>query len=175
MKQICTSIQSEGGYDPTGCLWGITVNNDNEINLNTTFKPIVSFKPLINLPSGQKYRGYSYLVNLDLLVTGSNSVQYKILQDPTLTGATVWNEIHPFSFFRQNENATGFSGGIIRYSGTAGAGGNKSADAATHDQFKDLYMYSSPSGQERIYTIIARAVTQTSSIILTGNRREVSC
>jgi len=111
MKQICSSVQSEGGYEGFARRYNVTKNGSNPTTLTTqdTQYPMIALRLNSN-------RLDSAVVPSNLSVvleqTGSNkpdTVQYRILLNPTLTGNT-WST-HFNGNVDYNVTATAVTGG----------------------------------------------------------------
>ena len=111
MKQICSSVQSEGGYEGFARRYNVTKNGSNPTVLTTQD---IQY-PMISLRLNSN-RLDSAVVPSNLSVvleqTGSNkpdTVQYRILLNPTLTGGT-WST-HFNGNVDYNVTATAVTGG----------------------------------------------------------------
>lgn len=111
MKQICSSVQSEGGYEGFARRYNVTKNGSNPTVLTTQD---IQY-PMISLRLNSN-RLDSAVVPSNLSVvleqTGSNkpdTVQYRILLNPTLTGGT-WST-HFNGNVDYNITATAVTGG----------------------------------------------------------------
>ncbi len=111
MKQICSSVQSEGGYEGFARRYNVTKNGSNPTTLSTqdTQYPMIALRLNSN-------RLDSAIVPSNLSVvleqTASNkpdTVQYRILLNPTLTGNT-WST-HFNGNVDYNVTATAVTGG----------------------------------------------------------------
>ncbi len=111
MRQICSSVMSEAGFEGFSRRYNITKNGSNATSLNTqdTEYPMVALRLNSN-------RLDSIIVPSNLSVVlepGTNNkpvtVQYKILLNPTLTGNT-WTT-HYNGNVDYNITATGITGG----------------------------------------------------------------
>lgn len=116
MTQICSTVISEGGYTEYGVTeaagTGIT---PQRLSAQNTFYPIVS----IRLASGRK-DSIVLPTQLDFLSTSVNYYQYKLLLNPTLTGAT-WTGTSSTGSVQYDTGATTFTGGTQIQSGYVSA------------------------------------------------------
>lgn len=115
MKQICTSVISEGGYDQRLPLYSQVrgTTNASTVNLVTagTVYPIIS----IRLASGR----FDSLVNvkfLDIVTTTNDLVTWYLVLNPTLTGAS-WVPHSNSTIVEVDVSATAVSGGTNIFSG----------------------------------------------------------
>lgn len=123
MKQICSTVMSEGGYELKGRQRSVSrpFLSPKDIPTAGTFVPIVSirlkdsFEDSIVLPSGLSLFG----------ITNNTNYRWKIVTGGTLTGAS-WVSIGADSPVEYDFTATAISGGTDRATGyinvAAGAG-----------------------------------------------------
>jgi len=115
MKQICTTVISEGGYDQRLPLFtqvrGTT--NATMVNLNTAGVnyPIIS----IRLTAG-RFDSIVRLKFIDIISTAADNVTWYVFQNPTLTNAS-WVPHSNSTIIEVDTSATAVSGGIIIFSG----------------------------------------------------------
>ena len=137
LKQICSTVISEGGYELNGRAQSISIPITTPKDLPTagTFTPILSirlkdsFKDAIAILKDVEFFG----------VTNNTSYRYKIIVAGTLTGAS-WNSIGNDSCIEYDTAATAITGGRDATVGyvnvSAGAGG-----AAVNLSRTDLFSY----------------------------------
>jgi hypothetical protein len=137
MKQICSTVVSEGGYTLEGRSRSISIPINTPIDLPTagTFTPILSlrlkdsFKDAIALLKDVEFFG----------VTNNTSYRYKIIVGGALTNAS-WNSISSDSSIEYDIAATAVTGGRDAQIGyvnvSAGAGG-----AAVNLSREQLFAY----------------------------------
>lgn len=111
MNQICSSIISEGGYEPRSTLETVSMGvNTVTLVSKGTYYPLVS----IRLASG-RLDSIVRLAQLQSLITTSSSspknVYFQILRNPTLTGASWQN--HASGTVQYDLSATSFTGGDV--------------------------------------------------------------
>jgi hypothetical protein len=108
MKQICSSVMSEGGYELNSQYYFGTNAPSAGVDLGTagTLKPLVS----IRLKSSQ-LDAIILPAELDLLGLSNASVRYALLLNATLTGASFVD--HSDSQVQVDTTATALSGGTI--------------------------------------------------------------
>lgn len=124
MKQICSTVISEGGYELRGISRSIgrALGSPKDIPSSGTFVPIISirlkdeFKDAIVIPNAVEFFG----------VTNNTKYRYKIVTGGTLTGAA-WASAGANSSVEYDFTATAISGGTDREQGyvniAAGSGG----------------------------------------------------
>jgi len=162
LKQICSSVVSEGGYGQTSIdhvarrttvLTGITTA--------ATFFPIVS----IRLASGRT--GSVVLPNrVQFLPLTSQNYEVALLKNPTLTGAT-WAATVPTDAnvdFDVAATAISAVGMIVQtdYVTSSGSGGTLGLSAATGYNW-DLQLGATIGGTSDIYTVAVRTVDGATS------------
>lgn len=115
MKQICTSVISEGGYDPKLPLFtqirGTTNLNSVSLGSLGVVYPILS----IRLKNGF-FDSVVKLKMVDMLVLSNDNITWYIIQNATLTGAS-WGPHANSSIIEVDTSATDLSGGINIFSG----------------------------------------------------------
>lgn len=115
MKQICTSVISEGGYDQKLPLYtqvrGTT--NATAVNLDTAGVnyPIIS----IRLTAG-RFDSLVLMKYIDIVTTTNDLVTWYLFLNPTLTGAS-WVPHSNSTIVDVDVSATGMAGGNIIFSG----------------------------------------------------------
>lgn len=116
LKQICSSVVSEGGYDLVGTQYavGTPIATPKAIPNNTTLVPVVGIRlkttadrlDAVVIPSAMSFMG-----------TGNGiAYQWKILQNATITGG-IWASIGTDSSVEYNTGGTAVTGGRILASG----------------------------------------------------------
>jgi hypothetical protein len=113
MKVICSTVISEGGYEPRGRprTIGIPINAERVLTTEGTFYPVVA----IRLKSS-RLDGIVLPKNIHLLGTSNTGTyQYKIVSDATVTGGS-WNPIADSSV-EYNITGSGMTGGTDLVSG----------------------------------------------------------
>lgn len=115
MKQICTTVISEGGYDQKLPLYtqirGTT--NASTVNLVTagTIYPLIS----IRLVSG-RFDSLVHLKFIDLVTTSNDIITWYLYLNPTLTSAS-WTAHSNSTNVEIDVSATALSGGSVIFSG----------------------------------------------------------
>ena len=109
MRMICSTILSEGGFEPAGISYSIGRNSSTTIS--TTYKPIISIKLREVEPHNRKT---IILKSLELLNTTNRSLQWDLILLPDksyLTGGAVWTTIDTNnSITEYDTTATGITG-----------------------------------------------------------------
>ena len=125
MKQICSTVISEGGYTLSGKQRsvGIPLSAPKDIPTAGTFTPIISIRlkasrlDAIVIPSNMSFVG----------ITNNTQYRYKVVVNPTLTGAS-WSDPGSTSSVEYDVSATSYTGGDDAKVGYlvigAGAGAN---------------------------------------------------
>ena len=162
MKQICTTVMSEGGYQPqtTPCAAGTGLASKTLTTALTNY-PIVSIRlnssrlDTIVLPSG-----------LDILVDGTTvtNVMYQIVTNPTLTGAS-W-VTHANGNVDYDISSTSLSGGSYGPTNYVGCGANRtvtSLGSFTEEDFS-TQLGRTIAGVSDIITIVAVATAAATAI-----------
>ena len=156
MKQICSSVMSEGGYEATSIEHvARMVSATTGTYLTTTFKPLVSIR-MASTALGAVVLPY----NLNFLPTTSDNYELALFKNTTLTTPT-WTAVSSDANVEQDLASTSMSGGTLVYSEfTTGKSGR--VPLATGSGYNwDLQLGASLTGVSDIYTLAARTVTST--------------
>ena len=109
MRQICSSVISEGGYDSRAITNYAGSNGSGEVDLGNVagaYKSIVA----IRLRS-DRLDAPIVPADVQLIVTTSKDVAWKVVLNPTLSGGT-WVTFSDYSSVQYNKTATSVTGGI---------------------------------------------------------------
>lgn len=156
MKQICSSVMSEGGYEATSIEHvARMVSATTGTYLTTTFKPLVSIRMASTALSAVVLP-----YNLNFLPTTSDNYELALFKNTTLTTPT-WTAVSSDANVEQDLASTSMSGGTLVYSEfTTGKSGR--VPLATGSGYNwDLQLGTSLTGVSDIYTLAARTVTST--------------
>lgn len=124
LNQICSTVLSEGGYQPTEALF--LYSNTTVTTLSGTLKPIVS----IRLAPG-RLDAIAVLKQVALAVGGINDVaRWSVILNATLTGSN-WRAHSDSTNVQIDDSATGVSGGRVLESGFAQSGSGSTVLPAT--------------------------------------------
>ena len=160
LKQICSTVISEGGYEKKVATKVARMTTANA-GISTTFVPLVS----IRLAAGRTGAvvipdGYS------VLPTASASTTFEIVmvKNPTLTGAS-WGA-SASSNVEQDTSATSYTGGTITHSQYVQSS-NQAQGSGTNggDYNWDMQLGATISGTSDIYTIAVRTTSGTQTAI----------
>lgn len=135
LKQICSTIISEGGYELRGIQQAVTIplNAPRDCTVANTYYPVISLK----LKSGF-LDSIVILTALSMLGTGNNAIfNWQMIASGTTTGGS-WVDAGANSAVEYNISGTSFSGGRILASGylTSSAQGQLSVDILKEALFK---------------------------------------
>ena len=152
MKQICSTVISEGGYEQKSALaWARQITATTGIG--TSFVPLVSIRmKSTNLGSVVIPNGYSFMPT-----SASDYFEVALIKNATLTGAS-------FSSLSTNVEydtaATALTGGTVVRSDFTSSGvlsSNALNDAASYNF--DLQLGSTIGGTSDVYTLAARVIS----------------
>jgi len=158
MKQICSSVISEGGYQQVNALSWARMTTATTVT--TSFEPLVS----IRLNSG----------SLDAVVLPAyytvfpipNNVDYEIalIKNPTLTGASY--DTSTFDNVDFDVSATALTGGTLVLQNYTKGTNQSSGDAIVPTGYNfDLQIGRTVAGTSDVYTLAARTISGTDDII----------
>ena len=156
LKQICSSIMSEGGYEAVSQEHSARmVSATSGTYITTTFKPLVSIR-LASTALGAVVLPY----NLNFLPTTSDNYELALFKNTTLTTPT-WTAVSSNSNVEQDLASTSMSSGTIVYSEfTTGKSGR--VPLATGSGYNwDLQVGVSLTNVSDIYTLAARTVSSS--------------
>jgi len=158
MKQICSTVISEGGYEQTS-VDHVARRTSVLGTIGTTFLPVVS----IRLASTAL--GAVVLPNrLQILPTTSQNYEVALIKNPTLTGAS-WTATSSDANVEYDVTASATTGGTIvqtDYVTASASGGTQSLAAVTGYNW-DLQLGVSLAGVSDIYTVAIRTVSGATS------------
>ena len=160
LKQICSSVISEGGYEKKVALDVARMTTTNT-NIGTSFVPLVS----IRLASGRTGAvvvpdGYS------VLPTAASSVTFEVVlvKNPTLTGAS-WVSTSS-SNVEADLSATSYTGGtIVQQQFVLASNLSSGLISGGGDYNWDLQLGATIGGTSDIYTLAIRALSGTQTAI----------
>jgi len=160
LKQICSTVISEGGYEKKVALNVARMTTANG-SISTTFVPLVSLR----LASGRTGAvvipdGYSVLPT----ATSSTTFEIVLVKNPTLTGAS-WAATDS-SNVEQDLAATSFTGGtIVQQQFVLSSNLASGIVAGTSDYNWDLQFGATIAGTSDIYTLAVRSLSGTHNAI----------
>ena len=162
LKQICSTVISEGGYEKKVATDVVRMVNVNTNITTASFTPLVS----IRLASGRTGAviipdGYS------VLPTSASATTFEVLmiKNATLTGPTAW-VVTSSSNVEADIASTGCSGGTIIHSSYVLASNLSSNFVSNGTDYNwDLQLGANLAGASDTYTIAIRSLTGTHSAI----------
>lgn len=172
LKQICSTVLSEGGYKLIGR--SNSVNNvlTSPISLTAsgTFYPLLSIRLLSNrldaivVPTGVSFFGKSNTVDYN----------WQLVEGGTTTGGT-WAPVPGSSVVEYNRTPTGFSGGHVVNSGflSGSVQGNAPLDL-DDDIFKHQLERNTFNGVATEFTLVAAASSNSANILGSINWDEIA-
>jgi hypothetical protein len=156
MRMICSTVISEGGYNPTGLLFSIAMTD--HIDLNDTFKPLISLK----LRDAEPYNRKSILLKMANIYNDiDNGIIWKlyILPSKSALNGTTWTPINSensIAEYNVNSTTVSLTNAVLLNTGYA--------DYYANVSFKGSYMNiprinSSIIGNSRVLCIVAKSVS----------------
>lgn len=154
MKQVCSSVISEGGYEATSI--------DHVARRTTVLASIgATFLPLVSIRLASTALGAVVLPNrIQVLPTTNQNYEVALFKNATLTGAS-YAAVSSDANVEADVSATAMTGGTIvqtDYVTTSGSGGVGALAAPTGYNF-DLQLGVSLAGVSDIYTVGIRTVS----------------
>jgi hypothetical protein len=158
MKQICSSVVSEGGYQQSTS-FSIARRTTALGSIGTTFLPLVS----IRLAS-DSLGAVVLPQETQILPTTSGDYEYVLVKNATLTGASY--NTTDFTHVDFDVSATAMSGGTIVQQGYTSGTNKAGTVAATPTGYNfDLQIGASIAGTSDVYTLGVRVLSGTGSAI----------
>lgn len=172
LKQICSTVLSEGGYELNGSQQavGIPINSPRTLGTAGTFYPVISLRlkstrlDAIVIPSA-----------LSILPTSPGNYNWQFVAAGTTTGGT-WTNAGTNSSVEYNTSGTSFTGGRILASGffsDTNQGGSK-ADVLKNALFKFQLERNSLSTTPYELTLIVASDSASDAIVASLDWEEVS-
>ncbi len=118
LRHICSSVTTDGGapldyghsYSANNGAGGLSITNGSRV-------PVLSLQAKTTGPNSVRNTGQIMLSEYDVAVTGSNSVLWELILNPTLTGASFTAYNSSISIANIDTSATAVSGGTVLNSG----------------------------------------------------------
>jgi hypothetical protein len=156
LKQICSTVISEGGYEKKVALDVVRMTTANAA-ISTTFVPLTSSgrTGAVVIPDG-----YSVLPT----ASASTTFEIVLVKNPTLTGAS-WGASASANV-EQDTSATSFTGGTILHSQFVQSSNQaQGAISDSGDYNWDLQIGATIGGVSDIYTVAVRTLSGTQTAI----------
>lgn len=158
MKQICSSVMSEGGYSQTA-VESVARRTTALTSISTTFLPLVS----IRLAS-DSLGAVVIPQQIRVLPTSSGDYEVALIKNGTLTGASYDTTTFPHVDF--DVAATAISGGTIVKSEYATASRLSSSEASVETGYNfDLQLGTTIGGTSDVYTLCIRTISSTGAAV----------
>ena len=157
MKQICSSVVSEAGFEQTSIEHVATMTSATTgTYLTTTYKPLVSIR-LASTALGAVVIPY----NVNFLPTTSDNYQIALFKNGTLTSAS-YSAVASDANVEFDITASAITGGTLVYSEFLTSKSGRSALSGANASFNfDLQLGTSLAGVSDVYSLCARTVTAT--------------
>lgn len=174
MKQVCSTVISEGGYELRGEQWavGTPVQTPKTLTTAGTYYPVVS----IQLKSA-RLEAIAILTALSILGINSNpcSVAWRVYRGATLTSPT-WSPASSDSSVEYDMAATGLSGGTVLAQGYIGITNQASQtiDVLKEALFKFQLQRNGLTGVPEPITIAMAASVNTVSALASMDWEEIT-
>jgi hypothetical protein len=155
LKQICSSVISEGGYEQTSVehVAAMTTTTTNSY-LTTTYKPLVSIR-LASTALGAVVIPY----NVNFLPTTTDNYQVSLFKNPTLSGAS-YSAVTSDANVEFDINATAVTSGILVYSEFVTSKSGRSALSGVNASFNwDLQLGASLTLTSDVYSLCVKTLS----------------
>ena len=157
LKQICSSVMSEGGFEQTSIEHVATMITATAGNyLTTTYKPLVSIR-LASTALGAVVIPY----NVNFLPTTADNYQIALFKNGTLTSAS-YSAVASDANVEFDITASAIAGGTLVYSEFITSKSGRSALSGAITAFNwDLQLGASLAGVSDVYSLCARTIAST--------------
>jgi hypothetical protein len=157
LKQICSSVMSEGGFEQTSIEHVATMITATAGNyLTTTYKPLVSIR-LASTALGAVVIPY----NVNFLPTTTDNYQIALFKNGTLTSAS-YSAVASDANVEFDITASAIAGGTLVYSEFITSKSGRSALSGAITAFNwDLQLGASLAGVSDVYSLCARTIAST--------------
>jgi hypothetical protein len=175
MKQVCSSVLSEGGYELRGAQQAVSIPVTAPIDLTTagTYYPIISIR-LKSSPN--RLDAIAILTALSILgITNNCNYNWQVVSNGTTTGGS-WVAGSSTSAVEYNITGTSFSGGRILASGYTAASAQATipVDILKEALFKFQLERNALTSTPYELTLIAAASTNGGDILASMDWEEIS-
>ena len=173
LKQVCSSVISEGGYELRGTQQSIGMGANNALNLAVAgqFYPIISLRLKLD-----REDAIVILTALSILGIGNNArFRYQILSNPTL-GNTSWTSAGTNSSVDYDMSANTISGGRVLASGYLAASTQSTVtiDVLKEALFRFQLERNSLSGTSYPVTLAVESAVANDDVLATIDWEEVT-
>ena len=160
LKQICSSVVSEGGYEQIS--QPQVARRDTALTgLGTTFVPLISIRLAAT--------GYGAVIiprTLNVFPASADDFEFVLVKNPTLTGTPAWNAVPSDATVEFDVAATGYTGGDIVEQGYVAASNQGSSPVSDILSYNwDLQLGVSLAPASDIYTLGIRTLSGTGDAI----------
>jgi len=155
LKQICSSVISEGGYEQTSVEHVAAMTTTTTTSyLTTTYKPLVSIR-LASTALGAVVIPY----NVNFLPTTTDNYQVSLFKNPTLSGAS-YSAVTSDANVEFDINATAVTSGILVYSEFVTSKSGRSALSGVNASFNwDLQLGASLTLTSDVYSLCVKTLS----------------
>jgi hypothetical protein len=164
MKQICSSVISEGGFIREGIPFSAN-NGVTAVSVGTSALPVLSIRPKATFNS---IDNNALILPVGFSAFSAGDFFFEIVHAGTLTGSPSWTSVDSNSIVEFDVAASGLTGGRVIRSGYASAGGTgESGEASTKDVLSKLVL----TGTD-VLTVRATSIAGTNNTYASFNWME---
>jgi len=174
LKQICSTVISEGGYELSGRPRSLDTGivTGDLINMPTagTFVPVISFRL-----KSDRLDSIAVLRDIKIIgVANSTRISYKLVKNPTLGGNTTFESAGSSSSLEFNKTANTVSGGITLITGlSAVTNQSVAADTIDSDLFKYQFERNGLTNTPTIISLVATGANNNDKLCAAANWEEI--
>lgn len=160
LKQICSSVVSEGGYEQISQPQ-VARRSTSLTGLGTTFVPLISIRL-----AATGYGGVVLPRTLNVFPASADDFEFVLVKNPTLTGSPSWSAVPSDATVEFDVAATGYTGGDICEQGYVAASNQGSSPISEILSYNwDLQLGVSLAPASDIYTLGIRTLSGTGDAI----------
>jgi hypothetical protein len=155
MKQICSTVISEGGYEQTS-----VEHTARMINLTATSYLTTTFKPLVSIRLASTALGAVVIpFNINFLPSTADNFEVALIKNGTLATTPSWAAVDTDPNVQYDIGSTSITGGSLVYSEYATGKTGRTILSTGSGYNWDLQIGASLAGVSDIFTVVARCVT----------------
>jgi hypothetical protein len=155
MKQICSTVISEGGYQQTS-----VEHTARMINLTAASYLTTTFKPLVSIRLASTALGAVVIpFNINFLPSTADNFEVALIKNGTLATTPSWAAVDTDANVQYDIGSTSITGGSLVYSEYATGKTGRTILSTGSGYNWDLQIGASLAGVSDIFTVVARTVT----------------
>lgn len=165
LKQICTTVISEGGFKQQGYIRTIDTGS-TAIDVGTTSETVLSIRLNPDNPRATLYPKY-----VSVFQTSNNSVvRYRVVMRHALDNAVIWNDVDDESMVQYSNSQTTVTGGTVIESGYL----QPRTQGVLQQAFQEvLPLSSNRAGEPFVLSLVCECIGGTAPVYASIQFREI--